>query len=401
MIPLMRPLLDDDEAEAVRRVLESGWITQGPEVAAFERDFAAAVGAPHACAVSSGTAALHLALLAVGVSAGDEVVVPSHSFIASANAVRYCGAVPVLVDVREDSFNLDIDEVARAIGERTRAVLCVHQIGMPCDLARLVPLCRERGVALVEDAACAIGAEVRIDERGRFERIGKPHGDVACFSFHPRKVITTGDGGMVTTADAALDAKVRSWRAHAASVAASERHGARVVSAPTFAELGYNYRLTDIQAAIGRVQIGRLDAIIARRRALAARYHALLAAVDGVAPPHEPPWARSNFQSYCVTLPERCDQQAVLQRLLDAGIACSAGVMNIHREPAYAGGSQPFRCVEDGPAHCGCAGARDCRALRRGVAVQQRGIILPLYDALTDDEQQQVVDALAAAVSAS
>src|SRR6185436_300603 len=204
------------EAVAAGRPIASGWVTQGPEVAAFEQEFAAVVGARHACATSSGTTALHLALLAVGVEPGDEVVTASHSFIATANAVRYCGATPVFVDIDPATFNLRADLVERAIGPATRAILCVHQIGMPCDLAALLAVARRHGLPLIEDAACATGSEILI--AGTWERIGKPHGDIACFSFHPRKVITTGDGGMLTTANAELDRRARQWRQHAMSV---------------------------------------------------------------------------------------------------------------------------------------------------------------------------------------
>jgi len=191
-IPIAKPLLDEREVEAVRRVILSGWVTQGPEVEAFERDFARQVGASHACAVSNCTTALHLALLAVGVGAGDEVITVSHSFIATANAVKYCGATPVFIDIEPDTYNMDPALIEAAITPKTKAILCVHQLGMPCDLAAIVEIGRRREVPVIEDAACAIGSEILWN--GRWEKIGKPHGDIACFSFHPRKVITTGDG---------------------------------------------------------------------------------------------------------------------------------------------------------------------------------------------------------------
>ena len=216
MIPVAKPMLDEREVEAVRRVVLSGWVTQGPEVAAFENEFAAFVGADHACAVSNCTTALHLALKVVGVGPGDEVVTVSHSFIATANAVRYCGAVPVFVDIEENGFNIDPAGIEAAITPKTKAILCVHQLGMPCDLERIVAIGRRHSIPVVEDADCASGSEILW--QGRWEKVGKPHGDVACFSFHPRKLLTTGDGGMLTTANADYDAKFRLWRQHGMSV---------------------------------------------------------------------------------------------------------------------------------------------------------------------------------------
>src|SRR5262249_37215931 len=188
MIPIIKPSMDEREAAAARRVILSGWVTQGPEVAAFEREFADVVGAPHACAVSSCTTALHLALVAVAVGPGDEVVTVSHSFIATANAIRYCGAIPVFVDIDLATLNIDPGLVESAIGPRTKAILAVHQIGMPCDLGALTAIAARHGLPLIEDAACAIGSE--IEWEGAWQRVGRPHGDIACFSFHPRKLLS-------------------------------------------------------------------------------------------------------------------------------------------------------------------------------------------------------------------
>src|SRR4051812_20415365 len=289
MIPVARPSIGAEELDAVARPLKSGWLTQGPEVAAFEREFAAYVGAPYACAVSNCTTALHLALLALGVGAGDEVITVSHSFIATANAIRYCGATPVFIDIEPATLNMNPALIERAITTRTRAILCVNQLGMPCNIQEIVAIARRFGLWVVEDAACAIGSEILVN--GNWEPIGKPHGDVACFSFHPRKVVTTGDGGMITTSNSDYDAKFRLWRQHGMTVSDTVRHRSRDVIYEAYTELGYNYRMTDLQAAIGREQLRRLPAIVSRRRQLADRYRDRLRRVQGVEPPVEPSWA--------------------------------------------------------------------------------------------------------------
>lgn len=392
IIPLARPLMDEREAEAAKRPIMKGWVMQGPEVAAFEDEFAAYVGGTHACAVSSCTTALHLGLLAVGVKPGDEVITVSHSFVATANSVRYCGAKPVFVDIEKDTFNLDPRLIARVLSPATRAILCVHQMGMPCNLTEILGIARQHGLGVVEDCACAIGSEILWN--GEWQKTGKPQADVACFSFHPRKIITTGDGGMITTANAEWDRKFRLWRLHGMSAPTATRHGAKEVLFESYLDFGFNYRMTDIQAAIGRVQIQRLPEIVQRRRFLAERYRTLLADLPEIVLPHEPAWARSNWQSYCVRLPHHCDQRQVMQEMLDAGVSTRRGIMCSHREPVYA--REPWTCGL-GPGPCGCA-VGQCQRLAESERAQDRTIVLPLYHQLTEPEQDRVVEVLRNAV---
>jgi perosamine synthetase len=379
VIPIAMPLLDKNEADAAREAVLSGWVSQGPQVAAFEREFAALVDASYACAVTNCTAALHLALMAVNIAPGDEVITASHSFIATANCIRYCGATPVFVDIDPETYNIDPACVAEAITPRTRAVLVIHQMGMPCDLSALLALAKRHGIILIEDAACAAGSQIRIDEQ--WDQIGKPHGDIACFSFHPRKVITTGEGGMLTTSNPEFDRKFKLLRQHGMSVPDSVRHGSSQVIFEDYLVVGFNYRMTDVQAAVGRKQLERLPELVARRRALASRYAELLGNIEGLRLPFEPDWARSNWQSYCVRLPDRVDQKAVMQSLLDRGIATRRGIMCSHREIPYSGDKQHHY-------------------LRQSELAQDHSILLPIYAQMNEGDQLRVADELKAELCA-
>lgn len=387
-IPLTVPSLGEVEAEAVRRPILSGWVTQGPEVAAFEKEFARSVGAPYACAVSSCTAALHLALLAVGIRPGDEVVTVSHSFIATANSIRYCGALPVFVDIEPGTFNLNPAELEKAITAKTKAVLCVHQMGMPCDLRQILSIARRYNLPVVEDAACALGSEILLENR--WERIGRPHGGIACFSFHPRKIITTGDGGILTTSRAEWDEKFRLLRQQGMDVSDQARHDSGEVIFESYPLLGYNYRMTDIQAALGREQLKRLPEIVKRRRFLAGRYAEKLGKIRGIRLPEEPEWARSNWQSYCIRLSDELNQQEVMQKMLDAGVSTRRGIMNAHQERAYSDLS--WSCGP-GPGRCGCP-PPTCKELGESESARAQGLLLPLYPAMSESDQDRVAATL-------
>jgi dTDP-4-amino-4,6-dideoxygalactose transaminase len=374
MIPINRPSLGEEEAAAAREAILSGWVTQGPRVKAFEEAFASRIGAPFACAVSSCTAALHMALHALGVGPGDEVITVSHSFIATANAVRYCGAAPVFVDIEPLTYNIDPDRIEAAITPRTRAILPVHQMGLPCDLPAILAIADRHGLPVVEDAACAIGSAIRI--RDRWEPIGRPHGTIACFSFHPRKVITTGDGGMLTTRDPELDNTFRLLRQHGMSVSDSVRHAANQVIFEEYSILGFNYRMTDIQGAIGVEQLKRLDGILDHRRVLAKRYANALENHPWLRAPHVPEWAKPNYQSYSVTLTDDApmSRNELMQRLLDAAISTRRGIMVAHREAPYTG--QPHGCLD------------------HSETASDHSLLLPLYPEMTIGQQDMVIDAL-------
>lgn len=379
-IPIVRPQLGDAEVDAATRVIRSGWLTQGAEVAAFEAEFARAVGAPHAVAVSNCTAALELALRCVGVGAGDEVVTVSHSFIATANAAVTVGARPVFCDVEEDTFGMDPRSLERAIGPKTRAVVCVHQIGMPCDLSGVLEVAARHGLPVIEDAACAIGSEIEI--AGRLERVGKPHGLIACFSFHPRKIVTTGDGGMLTTADPELAKRFKLLRQHAMSVPDTIRHHSDRVIFEEYTEPAYNLRMTDLQASVGRPQLARLDAIVAERRRLAARYAAELKDHPVFAPAVERPGRKSNWQSYPLRMRDgaKIAQVDAIQALVDRGIAAKRGIHNAHQEPAYAGKDNWSRATDE--------------TLRVSELLRDRTILVPLFHGMTTSEQDEVIAAL-------
>jgi perosamine synthetase len=377
MIPISRPSLSEDEAAAARQTILSGWITQGPQVAALEQEFSQYVGSQYACAVSNCTTALHLALLAVGVGNGDEVVTVSHSFVATANAIRYCGAKPVFVDIDRNSFNLDPRLLEAAITPRTKAILPVHQIGNPVDLDAILMIANRFDLPVVEDAACAIGSQVFRD--GHWQRIGQPHGQIACFSFHPRKVITTGEGGMLTTNSCAIDRKLRLLRQHGMSLSDTQRHESKQVVFEEYVELGFNYRMSDLQASVGRVQLRRLPELLERRRELAERYTAELSQLPGIQIPASRSDVRCNYQSYAIRVSDsfRLSRDQLMQQLLDSGICTRRGIMNVHQEPAYGELGDQF--------------------LPESESARDQIMLLPMYDSLTFEEQQLVIQALWAA----
>jgi perosamine synthetase len=334
-VPLTIPFLDNREIKSVAQVIKSGWLTQGPAVEIFEQKACEIFANSHAVAVSNCTSALFLSLTALGVLAGDEVITVSHSFIATANAITMTGAKPVFVDVEHQSHNIDPGLLRSKITPRTKAIVCVHQFGMPCDLQAIFEICEEYGLKLVEDAACAAGSMIQIN--GKWAPIGSSHADAICFSFHPRKVITTGEGGLVMTQSKEIADKIRILRQHGMTVSDRVRHNSNKVVFEQYDIATGNYRMTDLQAAIGCVQLEKLGGIVSKRRKLANFYNDTLSNQRGLVLPKEVPWAKTNWQSYVVKLTDGVDQLDFTQKLLESGISTRRGGMCAHLEKPYVG----------------------------------------------------------------
>lgn len=373
-ISVMKPWLGTAESDAVAEVIASGWVAQGPRTAAFEQAFAEHQQVGHAVAASNCTTALHLALKVAGVQAGDDVVLPSFSFIATANAPTYLGARPVFADVEETTGNVSAQTIEAALTPKTTAIIAVDQGGMPLDLEPLRRLCDERGLALVEDAACGAGSTYR----------GAPVGvgaDVSAWSFHPRKLLTTGEGGMLTTNNEQWAQRARRLREHAMDVSAADRHGSTLAPQESYGEIGYNFRMTDMQAAVGLVQLSKLEQMVVRRRELAARYQQELAGVPGLRFVQDPEYGTSNYQSFWIEVsrPFPLNREGLLAKLAEDGISARRGIMASHLQPAYAG-------------HSGYT-----VALPVTERLTANTLILPLYHDLREEEQDRVISSVLSA----
>ena len=369
-IPLMRPWLGEEEAAAMRDVVLSGWVCLGPKVAEFERRIAELVGAKHAVATTSATSALHLTMQVMGVKAGDEVILPSFTCMANANAVVIAGGVCRFADIERRTYNLDPEDVERRITPKTRAIMMVDQIGLPANIDRFRTLAHEHGLILLDDSATAFGAKYKGKYMGG-------HGVPSCFSFHPRKMITTGEGGMLVTNDDGWAERARVLRSTGASVSDLKRHEAKGALFQQYFESGYNYRMTDVQAAMGLVQLGKLDAMLAQRAAEAKLYGELLASIEEIEPPFVPEYATHCWSSYCVRTTKKAKVSAdeMVRRMAARNVSCRRGIQPLHFEPYFKEQMADLSLVETESA------ARET-------------FFLPIFPGLREDEQRTVIEAV-------
>ena len=368
LVPFSRPSFDAAETQAVAEVIASGWVSQGPRVAEFERQFAAKHGAAHGIATTSCTTALHLAMIVAGIGPGDEVICPSYSFVASANAALYVGATPIFADVEPDTANLDPADVRRRVTPRTKALMLVHQAGLAADIDAFADL-TDAGVTIIEDAACVAGAQYK----------GRPvgsHGHLTCFSFHPRKTLSTGEGGILLTDDESIAERAASLRSFAANISDHVRHRAAGTVFEQYVELGYNYRMTDMQAAMGIEQLRKLDGFIAERREQAARYDAALGVLPHVVIPRSPSYTQHTYQSYWVRfLPESgVRRDTLLNAMVRRGISCRRGIPPAHLEPMYASAGRPSLPITE--------------------QLGEQTMFLPIFNGMTPEQQDLVIATL-------
>ena len=368
MIPIAKPYLTAEEAQAAYDTILTGWITQGPRVAEFEEKFASYTGAKYAVAVSNCTTALHLAMIVAGIKEGDEVICPSMSYVATANSIKYVGAKPVFAEINPDNYNLDVKDAEKKITAKTKAILLVHQIGMPADIDAFKKLADKHNLKLIEDAACAAGSSYKGGKIGS-------HSELVCFSLHPRKVISTGDGGFITTNREDYYQRMKLLRQHGMSVNDRVRHESSKIIFEDHIEVGYNYRMTDIQAAVGIKQLEKLDWIVSERRKIADKYNAAFKDIENIQLPIEEKGYFSNYQSYSIYLKDECpiSRNELMQKMLDAGISTRRGIMTSHRETAY---------------------KTECAGLSLPVSEKSadRSIILPLYIPMNDEDINRVIE---------
>ncbi len=329
IIPVAKPYFTKDDEEAVASVVRSGWVLQGPKVEALEKLLGDYIGSPYSVATSSATTAMHLGLLASGIGPGDEVLVPSFSFIASANCIVHAGATPVFVDIDPATYNLDPADVERKITKKTRGILAVHQVGLAADLPKLAKTARTAKVLLFEDCACGLASTIHGKHVGNWGAWG-------AFSFHPRKAITTAEGGLLVTKNANIAKIVSMLRAHGASIDVKKRDNSRKVLFESYPLIGYNLRMSDIHAALGLSQFTKLASILEARQEVGKRYNMAFAGHPVIIPPFIPEGYFHTYQSYMIRLSGGARiRDRLMQKLLDAGIATRRGIPSAHLEAPY------------------------------------------------------------------
>lgn len=379
-VPIARTQLTEDEIQSVLGPLRTGWLVQGPNVREFEEKWSAFTGAHHSIAVTSCTTALHLSLAALGFGPGDEAIVPAFTWIATANVVEHLGGKVVFCDIDLDTFNLDVAQLESKITSRTKAILPVHLFGLAADMAAINDLAKKHHLWIVEDAACGFGTRYKGQHVGTF-------GDTGCFSFHPRKSITTGEGGMITTQSSELAEKLRRLRDHGAAMSDLQRHlGARPYLLADHPDAGYNQRMTDIQAALGAAQMDRAQAIILERQRLASSYDAAFADLPWLKVPANPEGYEHSYQSYpCLFQPEPITQESIprinqarnawMDSLQQVGISTRPATHAVHMLKFY---REKYQLKpEDFP---NAWAANDC------------SISLPLFHGMTEAEQSYVIE---------
>ena len=374
MIPVAKPEMTREDAKAVADTVSSGWILQGPKVEAFEKLLGSYIGARYTVATSSCTTAMHLGLIACGIGPGDEIIVPSFSFIASANCVVHAGATPVFTDIDERTYNMDPADVERKITPNTRAILAVHQIGLAADMPALTRIANKHKLLIFEDAACGLGSKIHGQHVGSY-------GTWSAFSFHPRKAITTAEGGLLATNSARIARTVQTLRAHGASISVKDRHESKKVLFESYPLVGYNFRMSDIHAALGISQFSRIEKLMTKRLHLAIRYNKALARHPRINIPFVPTGYTHTYQSYMIRIKDGSKiRNHIMQTMLDAGIASRAGVMASHLE-------KPYKTMYPG------------LKLPETEKAASEAIILPLYPQMTKQEQDYVIDQLKKSLS--
>lgn len=358
-IPLMSPNITEQDIAAVADVLRSGMLVQGENVAALENEVADFLGVKNVVAVSNGTATLHLALLAHNIGAGDEVIVPAFSYVATANVVEIVGAKCVFVDTEKDTFNIDVAKIEQAITPRTKAIIPVHEFGLACDISELMKIAEKHDLVVIEDAACALGAKENEKFVGTF-------GNVGSFSLHPRKAVTSGEGGLLTTDNDELAERFRILR----------NHGIKMVDGKmNFVAAGFNYRMTDFQAALVRGQLAQLSEIIAKRNQLAEIYFEELKSVEGISLPQIPAGKNHTWQTFHITLDEKYDRDQIIAKLKNRGIGTNYGAQCIPSQTYYAE-KYALDCQKEFP---------------NALKAFEKGLALPMFEKLDFNQAYLVI----------